>query len=152
MALSGEALESVVVHPLFYDALSGEFTPPSDPETQHTLGRLTFAVLAKGERNTETQAIDAVSYSPSWAPEVTATVAYSDNPDDEYRLVTGLWLRADTSNQTLHIADNRLRSGHVGVYLASAGVRELPLSLGQELNEARSRVTDAAQRFFDSVQ
>lgn len=51
---------------LFYDALSGEFLPPTDQEHRiHTLGRLAVATFEKGANQYTHRATYA--YKPNWA-------------------------------------------------------------------------------------
>lgn len=77
----------LALNPLFYDALSGEFTPSTDINHQHTLGRLAVATYEKGvdvSGNNPAYShdgegdidgfMDIRQYTPSWAREVLSIV------------------------------------------------------------------------------
>lgn len=69
---------NLVINPLFYEALSGEFLPPSDLEKRaHTLGRLAYAAFLKGKQILPHAPAGRAQtayfrYKPSWAPTVEA--------------------------------------------------------------------------------
>ena len=65
------SLESATRFGYLYDALSGEFVPPTDPENTHSLARLMLGTINKGDEK-QFRPWDGSpkfnEYSPSWAP------------------------------------------------------------------------------------
>jgi hypothetical protein len=146
-----ELRPELLVHPLFYDALSGEFTPPSDPEARaHTLGRLAYAAFSKGTEY-EGRSVPGrmlYAYEPSWAPGVKATVSV-DRPASR---LNHLLLENNANRASLYVQSLADRFGGPTLYLASNTLRvetTFPLSLGNDLRIAHMRVTSAAQAFFE---
>ena len=67
----------ILVGPLFYESLSGEFTLESNNKTRaHTLGRLAFEAVDRGEqiRCFDNDRFCEFYYRPDWAPKVLAKV------------------------------------------------------------------------------
>ena len=149
----------LVVNPTFIDALGGEFTPASDPDRQHTLGRLLVATFQKGELSQP--AWDAIgglaydlAYHPSWASNVISRITCLEQ--SEWSTVTGLWLRKtglDGAYERVGIMDHNSRRSDAGhLRLLEPGQlgtgTEFALDLGPQINQAREAVTKAAQKFF----
>jgi hypothetical protein len=155
------------LRPLFYDALSREFTPLSDPERRsHTLGRLAYAAFVKGDVVTTgfPQQIEggwSKVYSPSWAPNVNArldgisvidpNIASTEN-STMYN-VKSLCLEANDGNHYLDLIDNTWHEdGTSAMLLATNGSeRKLELELGRKLELARGTVVTHALSFFNDV-
>lgn len=140
------------VNPLFYDALSGEFTPPSDEQhRKHTLGRLAYACYTKGEHVINSESTPSYLdsfYIPSWAGHITVKADFDlDEEDPQTTALYGVLLR-DRSERTLYVANQ-----DSGVYIGTVegGDLEFPLELGESLQQARVAVTSATQEFFDSA-
>jgi hypothetical protein len=146
--------ETLFVRPLFYDAISGEFTPPTDPlHGQHTLGRLAIASFIKGSRVTNTPGSEEYHYVPSWAENVDTWVDVLQDTPSFARHLTVLSLRnQQDESQILTIADTRYTRSSVdrGITITDTeGMQFLPLSLGEELAAARQLIAEKAQNFFD---
>ena len=148
--MSNNAAE-VLIDPLFADILSGEFILTNDPERRaHTLGRLAYASLIKGELIQDGEEF-AYVYSPSWAS--TVDVRPRGRVIDIDRSGNGLVM------DTLSLGS---RSGESLVLGVSPGAgklhigtpdhdAELELELGPTLAVVKHRVTLEAQNFFDQV-
>jgi hypothetical protein len=147
--------EQFFIRSHIYDALSGEFRPPTDPEKRlHTLGRLAIATVTKGQYtlNHEDESFDPLfTYRPSWAPDVTAQVT-GEYLTPHLMAIASLDLN-DESGRGLFVSDETDKSGVVlqiddseepgdGIYY--------DLALGAELQDARAAVTKAAQEFFSA--
>ncbi len=141
-------------HPLFYDALSGEFAPKCDPEERkHTLARLAYAASIKGEL-LEEESDSFYEYAPSWAPDRFWVVLYNRHDefvlyDDPKPVIEGKssWLalmRRTTDNGKPHLV---LRSDGSNGSLETVH----PLELGPKLNEIREEIATTAQEFFDRM-
>jgi hypothetical protein len=144
----------VFTSPLFYDALSEPFLPPTDPQgRKHTLGRLSVAAVNKGEAGGRYGRV----YRPSWAP-VSAAVTMKPIGPDNYQIiglnVTDLNDSAENP-QSLSVAHADLGdSPALNLYLDTDDhptALRLPFTLGDDLNTARYEVAKAAQTFFDSL-
>ena len=139
----------ITVRPLFYDALSGEFLPPSDPlQRAHTLGRLSYAACSKGTRSPDARPwISKFLYTPSWAEHVRVIAdCHSTGTNNQEHFLGAITLVSVAGTQ-LEIAD---LEGD-GIYIAENGNEtELEVQLGTELSIARQAVTCAAQRFFEA--
>jgi hypothetical protein len=131
---------------LFYDALSGEFHPATDPQHRaHTLGRLCVATFQNGER-TETEP-DKYRYPPSWAAGTMAVARASRNgqpaslrletPEQQsWAVFEALTSPAVFNGPLIRITDS------TGFHLTQQ------LRLGPELNEIRAIAADTAQEFY----
>lgn len=138
------------MRPLYYDALSGEFTPPEDPlNRQHTLGRLAYATFAKGDIVTgSSDQVLCVCYEPSWAPPVASVVECNVEVHTGAISVTSLSLLV-TGKGPATFSDAEIRRGTRGLLMTNdAGDDLLGLRIGDELTHARIRVTQAASEFF----
>lgn len=143
----------LVVPPLFYDALSGGFRPPTDPKAQeHTAARLAFAAATKGE---PLQLVDpnftAYEYNPSWAKEVTATAGCENN-----YFITGIRTLVSLTLSGEHAGPLSLRTDDdtdgTGLIIRQSGSEQyLPTTLGTDLAYARERVTQAMQEYFNGL-
>jgi hypothetical protein len=144
-----------LVRPLFYDALSGEFQPPHDPEHAHTLGRLAFGAFSKGvrflNRDLGTPYIAEYTYAPVWAPTVIAKIDCETAPrSTQTLLLQGIHLR-DAANRRLSIENYMMGSDHL-LQIGTRHVNEsFPLVLGAPLNTARDTIARSAQEFFDQA-
>ena len=150
-------LQHLGVRPLFYDALSGEFVPPSDPNGHaHTLGRLAYASVLKGEisRNEVVpgigrRVVDTYTYVPSWSGVISRAI----REQSSMGFIAGLELRPNVEGEVekLGVYDIQLNDGHRGIQLVGTDERTIPLELGESIGQSRSAVTEAAQSFFDYV-
>ena len=143
------------VRPLFYDALSGEFHPPSDElRRAHTLGRLAYAGVSKGDVDLIDDGGDPYlqyRYRPSWAPHV-LTIANCDMDEEEAPTrLTSIELRDSVGRSVLMADENMYGPQNIHVGTLETDIR-LPLSLGDELAQARLLVARTTQVFFDSAQ
>jgi hypothetical protein len=149
--------EKLFIRPLFYDALSGEFSPPTDPlNRKHTLGRLAVATFIKGGSVSENyvvngfQATPVIQYKPSWAEKVSSTISLEVDKNTMVHSLTQLDLR--TSDRGLTVIDMRRGNKPRGIVLISnEGDQILPLDLDENLDAARLAVSEEAQKIFDSV-
>ena len=139
---------------LFYDALSAEFRPPTDPQRGiHTLARLATAACENG---TYDSVEDAYTYSPSWAEHSYVMVS---QPDDERPFRTqlvlsdlyGRWPRQVRFTNTASNAAMGPRRNNLVIVDSDRTERVLPLELSQALREARSSVANAAQNYYDGL-
>ena len=154
--------ERFFIRPLVYDAMSGEFAPPTDPEKRlHTLGRLALATVTKGKYTLDRESFDPLfTYRPSWAPDVTAQVRINYLPmhvTGEYLAtpmlaITSLDLTSE-SGKGLHVSDETGDDG-VTLYIddseAPNDVIYYDLALGTRLRDAKATVTNAAERLFST--
>jgi hypothetical protein len=140
----------LVINPLFYDAMSGEFIYDQEPEKRrHTLGRLAYATFAKGEITTMTPAHKSAEYNPSWAQHVTVGVDFTPrvgfDPNDDVNLALGVLLRSNTTGNGLYV-DEHNDVLHIG----SATDNYYSLELGKNLTIARQAVAETVQDFFNA--
>jgi hypothetical protein len=160
-------IDRLSVHPLFFDALSGEFIPTSDPQQrQHTLGRLAYAAFTKSDLipaddmhvvNTIGDPFMAV-YRPSWAPTVETTVTGSLEEDDHAFRLTGIEL-LNEQGELLRISNHYYNEEQNSFQMKLPGGRNGPvattvsgsLALGDGLSYARAKITQEAERFFETV-
>jgi len=146
------SIDRLFIRPLFYDALSGEFTPPGGTKT-HTLARLAIATYIKGEadtENTEENPHKLFRYTPSWAPSVESSVICRTDRRADYTTL-GL-ISVDAQGGGLTLLDGVVDSNHGThglVITNSVGTARNMLELGEPLDEMREIVSKAAQRFFD---
>ena len=151
------------VRPLFYDALSGEFLPPSDNIGRaHTLGRLTVAACSKGLRapgqflsgshipkNLGHRPVNTYTYQPPWA-NVEVVVA---KQTIGVGFVEGLQVHSLDTGETFAVYDtiDPSASTQRGIRIVDDSVRFMQIELGAMLDDARSAVVQTAQQFFDSI-
>lgn len=133
---------------LFYDVLSGEFTPPSDPEhSQHTLARLAVATSEKG-RGPD----DCRDYVPSWAQD-TYTLLETDIIGDHVLSIGSSALDKSNFHQFADFTSDPARGPrdrHELVITDNTGLEVVhPLELGPRLNELRAEIAKIAQKFYD---
>jgi hypothetical protein len=149
------AYENALVRPLFYDALSGEFKPAVDPQKRsHTLGRLMFAALSKGQR--QATSLDdwhtTHLYTPSWAPNVsTEVICMIDEEVNSNALVSRISLEHLTDKVEFRDATYEEEEDSGVVIIDANGRTVHPLDLGQELSATRSAVINRTQQFFDEL-
>ncbi len=153
--------QDVVMRPLFYDALSGEFAPKSDPSKRnHTLGRLVVATFRKGDVVEENYdpgepGLSAISYSPSWAPNSVARVegkVISDGARGRFFFANELLLTSSVlPDRVLCIKDNAMAHEYGLVLGDEYGDMDLPLELGENVNLAKSSLAYSARQFFNAA-
>jgi len=149
------AYENAVVRPLFYDALSGEFTPAVDPQKRsHTLGRLVFAALSKGQR--QTISLDNWHtnhvYQPSWAPNIsTEVICMIDEDAPDIAEISRVYLEHSADHVEFRDATYQEEESSGVVIIDASSRAYYPLDLGLELREATLAVTNRAQQFFDRL-
>lgn len=135
------------MNPLFYDALSGDFHPPTDPDGKaHTLARLSVATVAKGDHEKDGEE-DFYYYRPSWAYDIGASVVCNQIGAGNFRLSAVLVGHHVEDEFSLALFDTKGGLGSI----VNAENQNYPLGLGDELNNARAFVTASAQQLFDSI-
>lgn len=149
---TAERPAELYIKPLFYDALSGEFRPPSDPQKQvQTLGRLGYTAFNEGELELINHSVEPqldFRYTPSWAPNTVTTLHCSQVGEGGLLVAHTVSLTNTDSKKSLHIMDTRpgwMEIGH------GDDEKALPLELGESLAAARLAVAEAAQMFFDEI-
>lgn len=143
------------IHALYANALSGEFSPPTDQlHRVHTLGMLSIATFLKGEirfqdflddsvpRHLLTHKVNTYTYTPSWAP---AEVMVVSSPQDRVS-ISAMIIRAQNSEAVLSLA-NTTFCKEPAIYL-NDGI--MPCDLPYDEN-TKLHTTKAAQEFFDSL-
>lgn len=147
-----------LVRPEFYDVLSGEFLPQTDPaRKRHTLGRLAVATYRRGERiqlvsDLTTPGTVTMLYDPSWATHTQVVT--------NWETVNRRWLRSrgDLELRSVQISDTfgnlfAVRyfpdSETVSFQGADPVVQSRPANIGEDLDATRTELTTAAQAFFD---
>ena len=147
-------LQNLLVRPPFYDALSGEFIPQSDPDKRHhTMARLAFKAYAKGEHQSAEIASNGKRmfsrrYEPIWAPGVIAT-AYAKNDGNACRLLA-VGLHAPGDRQLI-VQDTSTSNGF-SLDIATGTADSVRLNYLDEFHETTRRaVAEAAKVFFNSV-
>jgi len=153
----GRDADRLRFHPLFYDALSGEFQPPSDEEGWlHTLGRLAYASVLKGEKDWGSSREYIFRYNPSWAASVIVTAKCYRGFDESLITLSSLLLDGPkphslTVGSTLVIPRLEEEPPEFKLSVANDGVNAetYVLELGEKLNNAKVAVTEAAQEFFN---
>jgi hypothetical protein len=148
-------VEHVRFDPLFYDALSGEFKPPQDPEERtHTLGRLALATLIKGGTPYTPCAShsrhEAVSYRPSWASSAHAIIEYDDlRPLDLH--VTDVRLIDDNDDENFLFVSRTMSADERWIAKLSTADLEstFGLELSADMDQTQKSIAEAAQNFFD---
>lgn len=141
----------------FYDALSGEFHPPTDTERRaHTLGRLLLATYEKGDVVDPHSHREMRTYQPSWAP-IHSTVHISHWDIHSLTLVDEVGERVMQFEHTLEgkrdvttNKDYRTIRIHDSDFPGKP-VFEQRLGHGLDYNSVRNVVTRSAQDFFDGV-
>jgi hypothetical protein len=144
--------ENLWVRPLFYDALSGEFHPSGDlAKKAHTVGRLAVATFKKGTRSYDTTVGfgsirgEQLHYRPSWSPITDATILCTmrgQRPE-----LSGIALRDDYGS-TLVVKDTSEEQVQARLITIEGFSIDLALELGEELDHARSLITQTARDFF----
>lgn len=146
--------------PLFYDALSGEFAPRSDPlKRKHTLGRLAVAAVQKGEVQEQDDSMCMFQYEPSWAAGVVAVatcstgiMTYSGSDEIAVPRLTAISLVNSSINTELSVyEDQRYPEGRMELVIVE---NETPfvgmsLELGPDIASTRKTIAARAQYFFD---
>lgn len=150
---SGLYSSGLYVRPLFGDAISGEFVPSCDAQMRkHTLGKLMYAAVDKGEHAINDIAYPHYSvfrYQPSWAPNTRVKIECGHVEGAELLVLAGGIHLADAVGRTLYINDENYDGPqNVHIETPDAEVR-LPLALGEPLQVARQAVTAELQKFFD---
>jgi hypothetical protein len=146
---------SILINPMYGDALGGEFFPPTDPGKAHTLGRLAVGTVLKGSRPDTSEMSDTANYTycPSWAPGVTATATCLEKRRIKYSEIIRLRLAQPHNSYSLllrSIVDGGQGPDRIEIIFGSES-QELPLALGPDISTARGTVSKFAQEFFDSL-
>ncbi len=150
---------NVLVSPLFYDALSGEFQPPTDElGRSHTLARLAVATLTKGEQLEGPEhfnvRIAEFVYTPSWASEtVVEATCYLDAHRKMAKLST-LHLFAPEADDLSVISYSLFQLPRLNLIRGRTindNTTRLPIDLGDNLTRTKQIVTAAAQEFFGQL-
>jgi hypothetical protein len=145
-------VDTLLIPPLFYDVLSGELRPPSDPNNAvHRLGRLAYRTYEVGQAQPRNQRdrCDRYTYSPSWAQDVEATAKAEYLFGPNLHVMSGLVIKASSGEElAVHCFDaNKLL--FVNVNHESGATN---LHLGANLESVRDEVTRLAQNLFDAVE
>lgn len=136
---------------LFYDALSGEFQPPTDPKGRiHTLARLAVGAGQRGEA--VAQQASLYRYTPSWAVGSYAVAEWvSSNKLLGLSLEVGEPAVSTWADFQLVQAGHKLSQPEL-LMSDSTGVEALnPLELGPGLNDLRAQAAGVAQAFYDRL-
>lgn len=149
------------IHPLFYDVLAGEFSPPTDPRRRsHTLGRVAYAAYTRGQLVTGSieGAIDHFTRHPaalhrlSWAP-ANALVSGSACGDNGVHM-RRLLLTSDRARTFMvehHLPEGEGDDDTISI-VDRAGEQRFDLTSGPDgLAVARLAITQRAQEFFNSI-
>lgn len=147
--------ELSIVKPLFYDVLSGEFVPATDPtKRKHTLGRLAFAAVQKGEALQVEDHRRDFEYEPSWAPGILVTAACSHvadgelgNREDLVLSLVGIDLVNKLDNSSLTVMEDEKE-----FFIIENEMRfpSKPLELGPNIARTRRIITLRAHAFFEN--
>ena len=146
------------LRPLFYDALSGEFTPFTDPEKRHTLGRLLVGTYLRGEievLNEDDAPYEKYIYTPSWAGQISVslTCEYGSSDNQQIRTAWGLWMRNSENQNYLNVVDGQtgqIEEMHIGTNVDGIDADCYhELVLGPKIALAREAATEAARKFFN---
>jgi len=132
----------------FSEALGGEFAPPSDPQRRkHRLSRLLIATTQKGEYLRGSGGA-GYKYVPSWAPEVESNVFCEVR--DGLHVVRSLALgQVGVDAQTIFLTINEKDEQGVIGLSTPTGALDLPLALGNDMQETTNTLAAIAQGFFD---
>lgn len=134
-------------HAYFYDALSGRFQPPSDPEARtHTLARLMNAALEKGTVTHPNSHNERHTYRPFWAP-ISAVVQVSHWDIHSLTLIG-----EQRQIELIHILDGGPHR-NLRVLDTSQGTEPIidaPLGHATKYDELQERVRLIAQDFFNA--
>lgn len=146
----------LVVRPLFFEALSGEFAPPSDIlGRKHTLGRLAFATFLRGNTHSRikiNENLFGISYDPTWTSNVKAIV-FCEKIDEKLLILSGVSLSIKGNNLSLAIDDDTdgiaygFGTPAVGIHSSYYDI-ETPLEPIERLDNTKNVITQAAQDFF----
>lgn len=136
---------------LFYDALSAEFAPPTDPSKRlHTLARLAVATCDKGQGPD-----DYRSYTPSWARNSYSIVEQpvDRGPFDTQVTIGESYGRWPREIRFTHHRTNPTESARRDELVITERNLEIvhPLELGNILRATRTDVADIAQDFYNNL-
>jgi hypothetical protein len=151
MSMSSKKLE-VSISPLFYDALSEEFMPNTDPHL-HTLGRLASATIQKGgvdilkDKGVLGDKYARHTYQPSWGNFRTSTVE-SSFVGKNHLAMDAIRLDQPWPFDALTITRTLDQDGEAITIFQDGGSRRYELELGEKLFLAREAVAHAAEIFF----
>jgi len=148
-----------LIDPLYYDLLSGEFSPISDPSgSQHSMGRLAIATYRKGLETGRDNKYAHREYTPSWAPHISTRIMLDLR--DEYEEIGGVSLAViDNEKRGYNLIDFDLdlldiEAGIVPQLVIRHTDRDVdkeeryPLELGPNLNDVKDRVAQYANHIF----
>ena len=139
---------------LFYDVLSGEFIPPTDPQLRvHTLARLAAVACEKGEDGE----LDGMRvYYPSWANQSFIEVDQADGegPYDTSLYISDAYGRWPRDLRITHTRLNRAMGPERDcTVIRGRKIDEIvrPLTLGPELQDTRRIIAEVAQDYYDGL-
>ena len=134
-------------HGYFIDALSGKFSPPSDPKgRKHTLSRLMNATMERGEVTNPNSHREKRIIVPKWAP-ITSTVQISHwdihslTLTSEEREVKFVHTLNDSSPRGIQVFDTDY---------SDLLVFEATLGHNPDYDLVQRRVKNIAQNFFEA--
>jgi len=155
--------ESLVVNPLFYDALSGDFyANKSIFQQPHTLGRLSIecfqdgSVIESEHIENGSSALITVEFIPSWALEVTAVTQASkinSNLGQPSARLHGISLIHE-DGKSIRISEETVTKDPPSHTLEIESTEMIffraPLTL-KSVGFLRTYVTSSTQEFFDNI-
>lgn len=148
MAIS---MNKISVHPLFCEALSGEFYSPVDPDKRpRTLARLLCSTLVKGESLVPQATV--VHYRPSWAPGLEAyAVRDAWNLDDIVHKAAAVHLAIEQETLTFRQCEQGVAPFGIDIVQDDKYTETFPIEEDADLLTARDIVTTKVQGFFNKL-
>ena len=157
----------IATHPMFYDALSGSFSPNSNTHTTHGLGRLAYVAFNEGEYILGPQITTprgrmypfGFGFEPRWAPGAVATALGEVNRAQTFSLEAlhlGEMGEPDNKLMVFSSVEGDFPDIVHGVQVVTDEARFYPLGtssaeLPDQLAEAQMAIAGAAKTFFDSI-
>lgn len=143
------------ISPLFYDALSGEFTPKGDTRKRtQTLGRLALATIQRGTYSVDDfcgESIPMFTLPLSWAKGLICRVdgGLPDDGSESNPRLYGVMLNDETDpDRQLYITNPFPGDLDIGTVKEDLGYT---LRLGRGIENARAAVTAATRDFFNNT-
>lgn len=147
------SFKNIFVRPSFAGSINGDFEPPADPGSTHTLGRLLRGTILRGDLvridpDTEETFLETEEYHylPEWAPGTTAVVACLQEESLSGPLVFPTRISLRTGQTQLDIADGLYATPLLDA--VNVNGRWLSLASGENESYARNVITDYARSFF----
>ena len=144
-------LETIYFKPLFYDALSGDFSPFVDPtQMRITLGRLMVATYQQGEEepiDSETS-VTRISRITPWMPSVRTSLSCAH--EDGFFRGLKITLTSLDSGHQLSFGDTLKKANGESVLVIEDGDKKEDLVLNNP-DSNRLSVMLRAQKFFHEV-